>query len=876
MQGPFSAQAVQAEDIVAPSAGLLDVPSIHAEARAALQAALDRACGPRARPQVLAVTGEAGAGKSHLLAWLRRQAGERAVFVLLPPFPDPERPFRHLLRHLGEALRRPCAAPGPFDDPLTRLVWHVLHAQAQDRVEAALAPEDGGGDGPELARLLGPACEAAAAVPEAQAAAVFAAQAGPLWPQVQVHEGLLRYLHSLPAEAPVDAEVRRALCEYPLPQRRERSAALLCGDGPGFDDEAACRRLAAALSRLSPAPLLLCHDRVETAKEPGLRALTETVREIFLHGGAALQVLCCEPGEWTSLHARLTTQLRRSPADRQEHTRRLALGPLGAAPARELLQARAPGRSFDEAELRGAASEGRVLRTPRELLRHFEHAPEAPASPPAVETAPPRRPTVPQRPVSRPTAPNIPAPAPKFPSAQSWEGALGTPAPQPAPTPPPAPASIPAPAPAPKFPSASSWEAALSAESPVAAAAPPPAPAPASTAAPEPAFPSEKSWDVELSGPITVPEGPKPAAPPPPAEAEGLLQARATALAAARRSLGETLPGARATALRTIVKEVCDALRGPARPGIRFQVAGCDPILGGGLRLQLEGAQGGPRVRAALEICNADMGPAAIGAASRLGRQVSDGRADVALLVREAGLPLHGGTVKPQQSLEGHLGSRGGILWLGEDEIVELLAVERLLQAASAGSLGAGGRTLGRAETLDLLLARLGLPAAIQGLLARIQEEAGKVEVPPPAPPPSFPSRPTQALGIVDPDRPPLSSRPTQALGVISPARPPEPERKEAARPAPPVQPVQEHSPPEPSGARRTLVRMPVVPVPRALTSQQVLQAIGERALVEERLLARELGIAADALPALLKPLEDQGLIRISAREGLRVILRSR
>ncbi len=695
-QNPFAAAVVSEQDVATGAAEVPDVASIHSQARAALLKALhtarSRGGGP---PQVLLITGEKGDGKSHLLAWLRRQKRGDFVFASVPPLSDPGEPFRHALRHVLSSLRRPAPSPpdvadAMFHSPLDRLVWEILFSQAQDLLDTA---RDGLYDGaPGLPRLLLPLCEDAG---EPRDAVAFAAGAQRMWSQIE--PGLLRHMLSLPQEAPTDVVARTVLVQYPHPDRRALCAAWLAGEELGADDlarlsikhsidsEASSRRLLTSLCRLSPQPLVLCFDQIEGTtdrlREPGLRALSDVVREVHARGGATCQVITCLSSLWPSFREKLSIAPSPSgstPSPSPMATlvppllEQVALAPIEPGQVRDLVVARlalafademtpprpTPTYPFEEAEVL-ALAQGAGLGHARESLRFFEG----------------------------------------------------------------------------EF---------------------------------------EKRRDALVSPGQAVNAS---TLPPPTTDAGVLEAALRTAEKQVRAGLLETLPGARASALRAVLRELCEGTRQLPRGIAGTLMVSCDPILGGGLRLTVQpptsgGSLPGPsrpaeqppaaRLRVATEICNAAVGPALFAAASRLGRQVQEGRANLALVLREEGLSLGAGSATAHKTMEtlkrqlvaeadGQPAGRGGVLWLGTDEVVELLAAEQVLHSASAGELSAGPRAISRAEALSLLLQREGgPPRTLLRLVGRIQGHAtdearrssfsGQLEMPS-----SEPGAPTQA-----------------------------------------------------------------------------------------------------------------------------------
>ncbi|MCS6914379.1 MAG: hypothetical protein NZ890_14180 [Myxococcota bacterium] len=732
LPNPLAPAVVSDRELHQWPAELPDVASIHPEARRCLLEAV--AAAGRGHPQLLLLGGEAGEGKTHLLAWLRRTLQGRAMFCHLPPLLDPGAPFRHGLRHVLAALCRPDRPEDPLlGTPLARHIWSILYAQARDLIDASQLGWYAGP--PELPELLHMVC-GEQTIPDGFAS--FAQAAAPLWDRIEA--GLNAYLQDLPHEEPFDLALRSVLVQYPRSDKQALCTAWLLGHQLGGDDlarlgvagragtEAEARRLLLALCRTSPATLVLGYDPTELgpdlAHDPRLPALVDLVAAVRLDGGATVQVVACLPPAQDALAAALQArpgvhcaQVRLTPLQ-PEQVRALILARLAAGFDRADTPPRPdPAYPFTEPELL-AQAEG--LCTPRAALLHFA-------------------------------------------AALDQRRATGV---RPAPT-------------------------------------------------------AEGGFSSS-------------------ADEKALTAVWQDALERARRAMEDTPPGGRAGSLRTVLRELFDGLRQPGMAPPGLEVQGCDPILGGGLRVSVQLAPGRV-VRAALEVSNADAGPALIGAAGRLARQINDGRADVALLVREEGLPLAGAMAK---AVAVQLGARGGLVWMSASETAELLAVERLLQAASGGELVVGQRTLGRPEVLAHVLSA-GPPSVVRRLLERIQQA----------------------------DREPGAEAPS--AWPASSAREPgatTPQAADLTHPAPLV--VQ---PPRSAPARPTVMGMPLVspqPVPAGLTAQQVFGALGERGELDEAALAKALGVPAGSMSSLLQPLEHQGMVRVEVRNGVRFVVR--
>ena len=203
----------------------VDVAALHSDARQVLWQGCERA--RRGYSQVLALVGEAGSGKSHLMLWLRHELALRGnpqtYFIAMPALPDLAQPFRHALRQLVGALCRkdstlcPSEADestrGLLDRPIDVLLWGALYNQAYDLLDAARV---GMYQVPAaLLKLLGPMCHDAG---RKRRLSDFVAAAQKVWPQVE--PGLRSYLLSLPTEMSIDSAARAVLLQFPYADRR--------------------------------------------------------------------------------------------------------------------------------------------------------------------------------------------------------------------------------------------------------------------------------------------------------------------------------------------------------------------------------------------------------------------------------------------------------------------------------------------------------------------------------------------------------------------------------------------------------------------------------------------------------------------------------
>jgi hypothetical protein len=343
----------------------VDLTTLHAEVRQDLWQSCER--GRRSRAQVLALVGEPGSGKSHILQWLRQQVTVRSdpnrYLIAMPALPDLAQPFRHALRQLVGALcKRDAAGESAADAdqadpaaaelarPIDRLLWQALFTQACDLLDAARI---GMYQGPAaLLKLLGPMCHDSG---RKRSLPSFVAAAQKVWSQVE--PGLRSYLLSLPTEMSIDSAARAVFLQFPYAERRALCIAWLAGEELSQKDrerisakqvinnENAAKHVLCSLVRLLTATpgsqLILIYDQtqqlVEQLGQPGVQAMAEVASAINASGGTCLQVLSLRPATHSQLQER---PARSVPGQGRPIDKTLQLGRAVPAQLRELIVAR--------------------------------------------------------------------------------------------------------------------------------------------------------------------------------------------------------------------------------------------------------------------------------------------------------------------------------------------------------------------------------------------------------------------------------------------------------------------------------------------------------------------------------------------------------
>jgi hypothetical protein len=126
----------------------------------------------------------------------------------------------------------------------------------------------------------------------------------------------------------------------------------------------------------------------------------------------------------------------------------------------------------------------------------------------------------------------------------------------------------------------------------------------------------------------------------------------------------------------------------------------------------------GGHVRIAFEV-HSDDARATHKVLQRLVHTVDEGRADLAVLIREAEVPIGEGA-KASMELAARLAERGGgVIYVDKDAALRLVGAEKLLDAASSAEVLIGDDLASRDDALTFLLDRDDLGAALVPMLSR-------------------------------------------------------------------------------------------------------------------------------------------------------------
>lgn len=393
-----------------------DVPIIHRTVRDHLLALIARTRA-EAAPAIQAVTGDPGEGKTHLLAWLRRTSEESfrrpddAKFALAPiaPLRSLDRPFHHVLQEavwrLAATLPQTIHTDTATDSPIEIILWRALLNVARALVAAPWVEEP-------LATWLK---ELPSLRPEKyfKYLAAFATEATEAWPRIE--DAFVDAALRLPELREADREIFRVIAGFPRQELRADlvewlgGAALSpdrlsrLGAGISLDAEAEAwrgLRMLLLLATIAKLPLVLAFDQIEGTERLGDEAVAGflgALAEIYNEGHSVVLLVFCQTHLWPKLRDLAQLPVR----DRLEASPVLHLKALTPEEALALVEKRlehfwngvgatppSPLYPFTTeqvlAQIRGAN-----LRSPRNILRYFQHLARDPGATPPPPPPPP-------------------------------------------------------------------------------------------------------------------------------------------------------------------------------------------------------------------------------------------------------------------------------------------------------------------------------------------------------------------------------------------------------------------------------------------------------------------------------------------------------
>lgn len=375
-----------------------DVPQIHRVARERCLALVNDARTTN-RTSLQVILGDAGEGKTHLIAWLRRQSEEgwrketatgRFALTVVPPLRSLARARHHILQEVVRqlAIRLPdnVHVDAATDTPVEIIVWRALLAIGRLLVKDKSAPAD------LRARL-----EEVTSVNPDRYLSLCVEQLRDAWKLVgkSFVDAALR----LPELQTVDREVFRTVARFPEGDEPERTAIVDWLGGAGLsadrlealgtsmvlDDESeAARGLTTllCLSQLAGTPVALAFDQIEGIARLGSDAVNEffgTITELYNEAPGTVLLVFCQTQLWPGLRSEAALHVR----DRLDDTPALPLKALTPEEAFLLVETRMQhfwhGVSGAPRDVLYPFTKERIqsdiervpLRTPRAVVKHF-------------------------------------------------------------------------------------------------------------------------------------------------------------------------------------------------------------------------------------------------------------------------------------------------------------------------------------------------------------------------------------------------------------------------------------------------------------------------------------------------------------------------
>ncbi len=296
-----------------------DVPEIHARAR---KACLDhvRAAREEGKTALQVVTGDAGDGKTHLVAWLRRQSVDgfrkgtatgRYALTVIPPLRSVSRVSHHVLqevvRQLSTRLPGEVHVDDATDTPIEILIWRALLAIAK-------TIHDDRTSHPELRSRL----EAVVTTNPDKFLSSCVNQLKEAWRTIG--GAFVDTALKLPS-LDLDREVFRVVARFPDGDEPERTAIVdwlggaslpserldALGTALVLDDEAGATRglhTLLALARLARTPIAIAFDQIEGTQRLGddaMSAFLGTVAELYNAAPGTVLLVFSQSQIWPEL-----------------------------------------------------------------------------------------------------------------------------------------------------------------------------------------------------------------------------------------------------------------------------------------------------------------------------------------------------------------------------------------------------------------------------------------------------------------------------------------------------------------------------------------------------------------------------------------------
>lgn len=305
-----------------------DVPSIHGDARQRCLS-LVRDARDAGRTSLQVIAGAPGEGKTHLIAWLRRQSEEawrkdtetgRFALTVVPPLRSLTSARHHVLQEVVRQLSIRLSTvhvDEATDTPIEILLWRAFHAIARLIVAEKSTPAD----------LRGRLEDAVATNPN-KFLSSFVQDLRHAWPLLE--RGFVDAALRLPALAPADREVFRVLARFPRGDDADRTAIVdwlggasisaerleALGTALVLDEEAEAGRglkTLLVLAHLAATPVALAFDQIEGIPRLGQDAITiflDTIADLYNDCPSTVILLFCQTQVLPMLREQATEHAR--------------------------------------------------------------------------------------------------------------------------------------------------------------------------------------------------------------------------------------------------------------------------------------------------------------------------------------------------------------------------------------------------------------------------------------------------------------------------------------------------------------------------------------------------------------------------------------
>ncbi len=224
-----------------------EVESIHQEAIAAIEATLDQVAQDH-RTRTLILDGDGGSGKTYLLGRLKKTFNHKAFFAYIPPFPQSDHIWRHILRYTVDSLVQ--VPEGQTDSQLLLWLNSILSALKQRTIKEKILKDD-------VLDLLRSDRQK------------FISQLKSIYEKASIYkkkasiynaDNFFGVLHDL-----TDPEIYPLACEWLRGDNLSEESLQILKIKTSIDDEIAARESLANFSKIAgdTQPIVLCFDQLE-------------------------------------------------------------------------------------------------------------------------------------------------------------------------------------------------------------------------------------------------------------------------------------------------------------------------------------------------------------------------------------------------------------------------------------------------------------------------------------------------------------------------------------------------------------------------------------------------------------------------------------